>query len=399
MSLPERLEQAAEALPGDADAIRPANGDPHQLLEGLDVEAAQRVLHWLFEHAPDEAAELAAAWLDEDGGADALAQIEEGTLPKPGRKSLRRVLHAARSRGIAVEGGQPAVAKVARLPDLEQEISAGYVSPLDPRGSRLVYLVESSPSGGARVFEVLIDHDRGIADFQVYRAGRKQVRDFVRDVTRRKGGYAAVEADPSAVKALVARAAERHPAGRPIPKPFPEWRTRLTKGVDDAMTPGEETRAALRAGHPESSDVPDAEALERLADAVRARELGPWPPSPELLEGTVAALRARATENVEEAETALEEWTREAVAALYLGETARVCAERFEESAYVYWRRGEEALARACLVAADGLRADRGRDAPAVEALCEVVAEALSMDIKQSLGVGGQEGADGDPNE
>ena len=35
MSLAESLESAAEALQGDAEQIRPANGDPLQLLELL----------------------------------------------------------------------------------------------------------------------------------------------------------------------------------------------------------------------------------------------------------------------------------------------------------------------------------------------------------------------------
>ena len=32
MTLPQALEEAAAALPAHADAIRPANGDPHRLL-------------------------------------------------------------------------------------------------------------------------------------------------------------------------------------------------------------------------------------------------------------------------------------------------------------------------------------------------------------------------------
>ena len=47
VGLPEALERAATALPGDADAIRPANGDPAALLRALDAEAAARVLGWL----------------------------------------------------------------------------------------------------------------------------------------------------------------------------------------------------------------------------------------------------------------------------------------------------------------------------------------------------------------
>ena len=47
MSLPDSLERAASALANDADDIRPANGDPNQLLSLLDATAQCRVLNWL----------------------------------------------------------------------------------------------------------------------------------------------------------------------------------------------------------------------------------------------------------------------------------------------------------------------------------------------------------------
>ena len=40
VGLPEALERAASALEADADAIRPANGDPFQLLGLLDHDFA-----------------------------------------------------------------------------------------------------------------------------------------------------------------------------------------------------------------------------------------------------------------------------------------------------------------------------------------------------------------------
>lgn len=386
MSLPERLEEAAEALPADADAIRPANGDPHQLLAVLEPDAARRVLAWLLAHGPDEAGELALAWIEEPGGDAIVAAIDEATLPKPGRKALRRVLHAARSRGLCVEAGQPAVERVARLPEVDQSISGAYVSPLDPRGARLVYLVESSPGGGARVFETLIDHDRGIVDFQVYRAGRRQVREFIRDVTGRKGGFAAVEANPAAVRALIARATARHPASRPFPKPFSEWRSRLTRDAEGAATPGEQVRAALGEG------PPGDDATARLVEAVRARALGPWPPGQDAIEAAVKDLRERAEADRESAATALEDWARERMGEVYAGEFAAVLADRFDEAAYVFWRRNEEEMARVCLAAAGSLREGRGAEAPAVAALCDGIASALAADLKQSLGIGAEEG-------
>ena len=382
MSLPESLEQAAAALTGDADAIRPANGDPHQLLASLDSEAATRVLGWLLSNAPDAGAELAGEWLDDDAGREAVAAQDEAALPKAGRKALRRVIHNARSRGIEVVSTAPATEKVGRLPDLDEAISAAYVSPLDPRGSRLVYLVESSPSGGARVFETLLDRDRGVVDFQIYKAGRRQVRDFIRDVTGRKGGFAAVEAEPGAVRALIAGAVASHPADRPFPKPFGEWRARVLRDAEGEATPGERVRAEL-------GDASDDDALTALADIALARGIGPWPPSPAAMEAAVAELRSRAEEGGEDVTDQLGDWVKESIRSLYEGEFAEANAERLEESAYIYWRRGDESTARACLASATRAREGSAGEAPVIRALADVVAEALTTDLKQSLGLAG----------
>ena len=77
---------------------------------------------------------------------------------------MRRLVHQARSRGVEIAEDSDVAPRVGRLPDLDEKISLAHVSPYDPRGGRLVYIVESSPSGGARVFEALLDVGRGIVD-------------------------------------------------------------------------------------------------------------------------------------------------------------------------------------------------------------------------------------------
>ena len=89
MSLPEALERAASALAGDADQIRPANGDPVQLLDVLDADAAVRVLGWLLSNDADAADELASSWSEEPKGIAPLQQVNESDLPKPGRWEIR----------------------------------------------------------------------------------------------------------------------------------------------------------------------------------------------------------------------------------------------------------------------------------------------------------------------
>ncbi|MDG2050356.1 MAG: hypothetical protein P8M78_09360 [Myxococcota bacterium] len=390
MSLPERLENAAEALPGDADQIRPANGDPLQLLVNLDVAAAGRVLAWMMSNAPDEAGELALAWLEDPVGLQVISAIDETDLPKAGRKVVRKLHHAARSRGLKMAVAAEHQGKVARLPDLDQEISAGYVSPLDPRGSRLVYLVESSPGGGARVFEALLDPIRGLADFQVYRAGRRQVRDFVKDVTTRRGGYAAAEAEPGAVRALVTRTVARHPSDRPLPKSFAEWRRNLAQSDSSILTPGESVRVELNEG-----TLPGG-AESQIVQAIRDRELGPWPPEPALLEGVLKAAQDKADETPESDPVQWKVWMEEGLLPLYTKEAAEAYAERFDESAYVYWRGALEEKARGCLAIADVLRKNEAQENPVVQALVGVVAEALTQDLEKRLGAQAPEGEGGD---
>ncbi|MDH4016846.1 MAG: hypothetical protein OEV20_05870, partial [Actinomycetota bacterium] len=287
MSLAERLEEAASALPGEADAIRPANGDPMALLQTLSPEAAPKVLGWLLEHGPAEAEELAEVWLQEPAGVTAVEGLDIAGLAKPGRKVLRRLLHRARSSGleIADPAAKTAEPKVARLPKVETPIDEAYVAPFDPRGARLVYLVESTPTGGARVFEALLDLARGVVDFQVYKAGRSAVRSFVRDVTSR-ARYGARAAEPAQVRALIARHVAVHPADRPFPRNFDEWRGKILSAAEGAATPGEAARKALAPVSDASVDV------DALLQRIDAGELGPWPTQERTeLEAAAASVR------------------------------------------------------------------------------------------------------------
>ncbi|MEE9609231.1 MAG: hypothetical protein V3U03_15935, partial [Myxococcota bacterium] len=217
IGLPEALERAASALPSHAERIRPANGDPSQLARGLDADAATRVLEWLLVHEPEAGAELVDSWAeDPETGAEPLRRLDASHLPKAGAKALRRARHRLRSSGIALPE-EPPVEVVVKLPPVEDALSAALVSPVDPRGTRVVYLAESHPSGGARLFELMLDEERGVVEFEVYSAGRSKVRKFLRDFTRRRR-FAGVEAPPAAVRALVARIASEQPADRPLPR-------------------------------------------------------------------------------------------------------------------------------------------------------------------------------------
>lgn len=367
MSLPEALEAAADALRGDADTIRPANGDPVRLLSSLDPDAAARVLGWVLVHRPDDGAELADAWGSEASGREILLALDDGSLPKAGRKVLRRVRHRLRSRGVEIAEKAPEPL-VSSLPPIGDEISGGYVSPIDPSGTRIVYLLESNPSGGARLFEVVIDDQLGVVDCHVFSAGRSKMRRFLRDVTGREH-FAAAEAPPDSVRALIARAAEAQAADRSLPPSFAEWRGRLTDVKEDASTPGELVRQAL-------GDDPAGPDLQPAVELVKQGRVGPWPPSQDVLEGLAERLENTLSSPLivsgetrrEQIEAVIHEFQEETATD---GGAARQ-AHRFREAAYVLWKEGDEEGARACLAAALAFESAPIGENPVARAMLEI---------------------------
>ena len=350
--LPEALERAAQALRRDADAIRPANGDPTRLAEGLDATGRLRVLSWLLANEPAAGEELADSWAqDADGAGAALLALDEASLPKPARKILRRIVHGLRTRGAAPPPDAPA-ARVATLPSLSDAIDEARITALDPRGARVVALATSHPQGGVRLFQIVVDDARGVLDFEVLSAARRDIRRWLRESSRGEG-RSSVAVSPATARALVARAAARHPATRALPRGFAEWRSRVAEIEAGVQTPGEEVRAALA---PESEPA----AGRRVAELVREGAIGPWPPEPRVLQ-ELAVRVSQSREGVlvvseaarsDQQDRVLDEAAKE----LASGESGELLALRLEETAYLFWKGDRESDARACLAAAKALR-------------------------------------------
>jgi hypothetical protein len=371
IGLPEALERAAVALPAQAEAIRPANGDPLRLRQLLDVPAAARVLSWLLQHELEAGAELAASWADDPAtGAEPLQRVDAAALSKPARKALRRALHQLRSRGVSVAEA-PKEQRVATLPPLDDAVDAAMVTPLDAWGARAVYLATSHPSGGVRLFELVLDDLRGVLEFEVYSSGRSKVRKFLRDFERRER-FAAVAAPTDAVRALIARAVAQQPAERPLPRGFSEWRSRITECPEDTSTPGEIARAAL--------DVPEAEVpqlVERAVALVSSKALGPWPPPAEATREVAQKIadigRGLIIVSGLQRREQVRRCVDEALDDLYAPPFAALTARRWEESAYLFWKERREADARACLAAARAFQTGPPSGNPVARAALELV--------------------------
>jgi len=371
MSLADALEQAATELPSYEDAIRDANGDPERLLDTLGAEGAGSVLVWLLENALDAGEELAMAWTETEAGAVPLQSVEASALQKPARKVLRKTLHRLRSRGLEVATRDEAPV-VARVGTVEDSFDRALLSPLDPRGGRMAYLVEAHPAGGARMYEAVIDDTRGIVDFRVYSAGRSKVRTFLKDVTAR-ASTPMLEVESDELRAVIARAVAKQAKDNPVPRAFVEHRSQLR--LDPAATtPGD--RAHGHFGEIEATQ----DGLESLAERVRLGAVGPWPPDFGLLRELADDVKRHLDELGDEAVLSGEKQdpkTRdvleEAAAALYGGDFGAVTAGRLREAAFVAWQGDKEEEARLCLMGAGAFASGDLRKNPAAVAFVEVL--------------------------
>jgi hypothetical protein len=366
VSLARALEAAASALPEYEDAIRPANGDPERLLAALAPPAATAVLAWLLEHYPDDGEELALAWADLEAGAAPLRGLEEGKLGKAGRKALRRAQHRLRSRGVEL-GAAPVVARVATLPKLDDAIDVALVSPPDPSGAQLVVVVESSPSGGTRIFQGAVDLERGVLEFRVLQANRSQARRLLRDLDA-NAALAATEVPRESVAALLARAVEAQPADRALPQAFGEWRSRVARAPEGASTPGALARAGIDA-------EPSPSLLREVAEAVATGAYGPWPPDFEVLHAVAEKVRDTAKSRLlvddQQRRAQVDAAIDDALETRYAPPAAERTAARFEEYAYTAWKHGRAEEAQRCIAAARAFREQPARENPVARALLE----------------------------
>ena len=364
IGLAEALERAAGELPELADAIRPANGDPHTLARELSPDEAERLLAWLLTEITPAGEELALAWADEPETRSLLLGLPPADLPKPARKALARITHRLRSRGEVLPKSAPPP-RAQTLAPLDEQVDEARISAPDPYGARVVYLAADRPSGGVRIFQLVLDDERGALEFEIFETGRSKARRFLRDVARRER-WPAAEAPSASVRAVIAAALSQHPADRALPSGLGDWRVRLSEVPAGTARPGELVRQAL--------DAADELEVETLQGWIESAELGPWPPPVETLRDLLARLEEIASGQLVVSDGAREEQIdaalESALDVVYDDARHERLAFRLEETAYVWWKAGREG-AEQLLAAADAFRAK----APATRRLARLMLE------------------------
>jgi hypothetical protein len=231
-----------------------------------------------------------------------------------------------------------------------------------------VWIARNVPGRGVEVGQAVISDEAGLVELQVGLLGRKEYRNFGKDIGTRGQAMGVAEIPPALARALVVDARRRNDeTGRPVPDGADAWVARLGPAtlVGDPATafaplPPEEERAALEA----------SEALHELP------MLKSWLADEPVLRALAARLDEIATSTVLLDERQRAE-AREAalVDALegWLDATRRGRIGRRLLAVAVHLRgMGEESHARAAAAASRALAAGApGRDVPVVRRMVE----------------------------
>ena len=268
---------------------------------------------------------------------------------KPVVKETRRVLYRFAQRGVAVPAPAPAGDGLRLVAPSSTE---GYVSPIDGRGDRLIWIVRPRHEGGLAVLTAVLNEPTGLRDVAFADMPRKQLRRMERDLQTRHR-LRMVAADAAYCDALLDEGfARARAAGTPGIGEYPRDRARL---FATEPAPRDPPLAARVLGDDLTGAVADGAALliepEFLGWLFDRSSLGPFVAEVNAVRDSPLVLSRPQQEDRARAVVA------RAMRELFAGEAGRMYQRRLEEMAYYLHATARAALARAALASARALAA------------------------------------------
>ena len=289
-------------------------------------------------------------------GAAALAGAE-ASADRSTRKEIRRILYRLAQTGVSA----PAAPAAAPAPILGPAVEA-WVSSVDGRGDRLVWLVREQPSGALVLVAAEVNEPAGLRDLRVLDVTRKQLR-TMRQRFQQDASLTLVEADWRAVDALVVEAQARLAApDRRLD--YARIRARVTTVAP--LAPAELVSSRV---HPPDDD----ERARLVADSAALAsepELRTWWPRPDETAPVLDEIRT-----IRESPLVVPKPQQEERLRAVLSRAARtlyppaVTARRLDASAFVLAETGRLEAARRALAVAATLRANPDAEIPLLQAL------------------------------
>jgi hypothetical protein len=276
------------------------------------------------------------------------------------RKEIRRALYRLEQTGVTV----PSRPSTASAPILGPAIEA-WVSAVDGRGDRLVWLIREHPSGAITLVAADVNEPEGLRDLRSFDVTRKQLR-AMRERFEREAGLTFVPADWRCVDALVVEAQDRLGATPDRRLDYRRLRPRLTTHPPQDAAELVSARVAPPGDADQGRLVAESDAL------ATERELRSWWPRPEHAAPYLAEIRAVRESPLVLSPVQQEERLREVLAraarALY---PPAVTARRLAATAFVFAETGRPDAARRALAVAARLRTHPDTEIPLIQALTQ----------------------------
>ncbi|MGH7805373.1 MAG: hypothetical protein ACREQJ_13575, partial [Candidatus Binatia bacterium] len=302
--------------------------------------------------------ELLGEQATEESAAE-LHRLEAGPLAKSDKKlkrAIRRSLYRLAQRGIAGARAESVPATPA-TPLQSSTDAEGFVSPIDPTGDRLFWIIKPKPGGGIWHLSTVVNEPAGLRESVLAETTRKGLR-TLRDELGKRHGLRMVEVDARYVDWIASEGFERaqkNEAGVPdSAKGFGAQRLQLfpfpaapapspIEGVFDAS----ETRA-------------DSSLLEK-AVALFENELRFWLMPPTEITGAMERVKAMRDSPIVldrlQQQSRIEEIAEDAVVEAFTGERKASWRRRLEEMALVLAKLGKRDEGRALYATALALAA------------------------------------------
>ncbi len=191
-----------------ADALRKLELDP-----AMAPEQALEAIHSLRARSTATEAAIAHALglLPIDGAAQLLAEMEPASSGGT-RREVRRGLFKLRQRGIEA-APVPRAAKPGGAPAASAEALRALMSPIDPEGARIVWIIKARPQGGSARLWGLTSESEGLVGATLVNLSGRQLREERTELERR-AGLALVDADWRLADFILCEAYRRTPEAR-----------------------------------------------------------------------------------------------------------------------------------------------------------------------------------------
>lgn len=291
-----------------------------------------------------------------DANAAALVEIASGAEHRGWKsvvKESRRALYRFTQRGVAA----PVASAPADTSSVVRRLAAptleGFLSPIDGRGDRLVWLVRSQREGGLLVLTAIVNEPGGLRDVAIAELPRKTLRRMERDLQSRHG-LRMIGADGPYCDALVAEAfARARAAGTPGVGEYPTFRARLTTADPEPRDPPLFARVA------DADAARLDEASRRAAALLEQPEFASWLLERTTLEpylGEIAAARdSPLLLSRPQQQERIQSIITRALRELFGGDGGTAYRRRLEEMAYYLHASGRRDLALAAAGTAHAL--------------------------------------------